>query len=1092
MVSHLQRLFSIDNLRRTVATFVNVCLLCLHSRGGKDIPQVIRSMTLEYRICHKDWVYLVPIMQSSLNRTVVPSLGSHSPLELFVGLKNSTSLSEIYLSNTPACKSLLNKKRERGENVVNFTVGDYVLRSRVRQQIVHLVTSDEQDVHASILKFYSADSLDVTDELLDHVSSQGIVLAVDKLKDRKWNSDINGFEILIGWKGLQPIEDSFKPMIDLAKDIRQYHRLVMPMDLKEMLGRHGLTSRDGNGDSGLLADAWAGATVRVPRSKCRNSPGIPILNGHRDQGEMVMNARMTKLADNAHGTLELEQRRGKATAKLEPTCRQVMSPTGSDGDALQPSHQDVQGTDVQEANVVSDQFEQFDATLEGLLEGMAKQQARFMQNQEKMQSQLLQQRAESVHPPTFENTFSGSSAFTDFITARDRRMRVNSLDASMPTATAAAPIPVTTTRPVERAVAPEPPQVQQQKQEAQPTEQFVPPVNFGVKIPKPRDLDWLGFVKFSGKEVYPGLGADFKAWGLRFLQRLAAAQQMSGGDWPEEFRILALNGKLDGTALVYFERILPLWTADKDDNAKESKILLAVGTGTSEDKHTWILDSGSSVNLVKDANLLKNAKACNEQYLAANGESIRVSKKGSVELKTVVDGHGVVVNLAEVYHAQNLQDNIISYGRLEEKGVFLERHKGKSYAVHQESGVRVFEVNRRHKVLVVDVVDVATEVNTTTRVNAVSNAVQEANEGLDDAVTETKLLEMHRRLGHLAYDTVERMADTPGSAIRLTDRARPNCLTGAQGKQSKNSQSKKDSGKNAPIDKIGGVIGSDIKGPMTPRDRRGNIYLINFVDYSTNYVRVFLAKNKVEATKKFEHFLVYFEKMYNYTIHVLRTDGGKEYVNVDPFCAATGVRRQISERENQASNGKAERMHRTILNVARCMLFASGLPLYFGGDAVEYAAFVLIRSSCRSNTKRRSPIEMLTGKVPSLSDIVIFGSPCTVYRDPGKKAWKTRAEVGMIVGKQEYGVDYSLTFSAVLEMASGKLILVISRIWGVPARHGDVPSAYVKARTEANLIILLIIPQGMEFTEQELSVLGVKNKHELALTLDKGLYGLKQ
>ncbi|OWZ12731.1 Glycoside hydrolase [Phytophthora megakarya] len=76
-----------------------------------------------------------------------------------------------------------------------------------------------------------------------------------------------------------------------------------------------------------------------------------------------------------------------------------MSPIGSDGDALQPSHQGVQGTDVPEANVISDQFEQFDARralyapgrgsrnssasserldrLEGL-EEMAKQQARFM------------------------------------------------------------------------------------------------------------------------------------------------------------------------------------------------------------------------------------------------------------------------------------------------------------------------------------------------------------------------------------------------------------------------------------------------------------------------------------------------------------------------------------------------------------------------------------------------------------------------------------------------------------------------------------------------------------------------------------------
>lgn len=94
--------------------------------------------------------------------------------------------------------------------------------------------------------------------------------------------------------------------------------------------------------------------------------------------------------------------------------------------------------------------------------------------------------------------------------------------------------------------------------------------------------------------------------------------------------------------------------------------------------------------------------------------------------------------------------------------------------------------------------------------------------------------------------------------------------------------------------------------------------------------------------------------------------------------------------------------------------------------------------------------------------------------------------------EQEYGVDYTFTFSAVLEMVSGKVILVLSRIWKVPARHGDVPSAYVKAKKEAELVIMLLIPQGMEFTDDQLKALGVKSKYELVLILEKGLYGLKQ
>ena len=116
---------------------------------------------------------------------------------------------------------------------------------------------------------------------------------------------------------------------------------------------------------------------------------------------------------------------------------------------------------------------------------------------------------------------------------------------------------------------------------------------------------------------------------------------------------------------------------------------------------------------------------------------------------------------------------------------------------------------------------------------------------------------------------------------------------------------------------------------MTAKDGMGNRYLVNFVDHKSNYCRVFLARIKDQAAKKFEHFLIFFEKRFNCRVHVLRTDGGEEYKNVDLLCNSTGVARQVSEARNQASNGKAERMHRTVLNMARSMIFASNLPLAF-------------------------------------------------------------------------------------------------------------------------------------------------------------------
>jgi hypothetical protein len=133
---------------------------------------------------------------------------------------------------------------------------------------------------------------------------------------------------------------------------------------------------------------------------------------------------------------------------------------------------------------------------------------------------------------------------------------------------------------------------------------------------------------------------------------------------------------------------------------------------------------------------------------------------------------------------------------------------------------------------------------------------------------------------------------------------------------------------------------------------------------------------------------------------VLRTDGGGEYAKIDLFCERAGIARQRTEADNPASNGKAEHMHRTVLNMARCIIFNCRLPMYFLGDAVKYATYVLNRSPCKANTKRMSPLEMLKGN-PNLIHVVTFGSPCMVYRKPGKNSLKKRSQRGLIIGVSE-------------------------------------------------------------------------------------------
>ena len=118
-----------------------------------------------------------------------------------------------------------------------------------------------------------------------------------------------------------------------------------------------------------------------------------------------------------------------------------------------------------------------------------------------------------------------------------------------------------------------------------------------------------------------------------------------------------------------------------------------------------------------------------------------------------------------------------------------------------------------------------------------------------EGVHEASLLHWHQRLSRLALDTIERMGRDTASGIQLTSDNRMACVSCLEGKQTRNAKLQQDSGANSPIYRIGVIICSDLKVPITPQDRLGNRYQDNFIDHDSNYCRVFLARTKDAAAK---------------------------------------------------------------------------------------------------------------------------------------------------------------------------------------------------------------------------------------------------
>ena len=219
------------------------------------------------------------------------------------------------------------------------------------------------------------------------------------------------------------------------------------------------------------------------------------------------------------------------------------------------------------------------------------------------------------------------------------------------------------------------------------------------------------------------------------------------------------------------------------------------------------------------------------------------------------------IRLLDVQYASNLGRNIISFGKLEKMRCVLEYRGGRRVMFSTPGGAPIMDVVRVNDVLVVEVLkdNFLDDFRTFgSPKEAIMSVVHDNGDRVQKNVQHGSLLQFHRRLGHLCYDTIIKIARDPASGIKLTDTKRVKFLACSKGKQTKKVQSRKDCGKNSPIDVIGGVSCSDLKSPMTPRDRLRNRYLINFADHRSNYCRVFLEKNEGRCCDRIQAILVVF------------------------------------------------------------------------------------------------------------------------------------------------------------------------------------------------------------------------------------------
>ena len=129
----------------------------------------------------------------------------------------------------------------------------------------------------------------------------------------------------------------------------------------------------------------------------------------------------------------------------------------------------------------------------------------------------------------------------------------------------------------------------------------------------------------------------------------------------------------------------------------------------------------------------------------------------------------------------------------------------------------------------------------------------------------------------------------------------------------------------------------------------------------------------MESKSEVPKFLKIYEAMatthFNVKISSFRCDNGREYISkeIKEFFENRGIQFEFTMRYTPQQHDVAERMNRTILDKARCMLLNCKLGKRFWTEAVQTAVYLI----------NRSPTSSLNGKILV---VLWFGEELNVTR----------------------------------------------------------------------------------------------------------------
>lgn len=146
------------------------------------------------------------------------------------------------------------------------------------------------------------------------------------------------------------------------------------------------------------------------------------------------------------------------------------------------------------------------------------------------------------------------------------------------------------------------------------------------------------------------------------------------------------------------------------------------------------------------------------------------------------------------------------------------------------------------------------------------------------------------------------------------------------------------------------LVHTDVCGSMQITTPSGKRYVLTFIDNHTKYSVIYLLQNKSDVFSKLKEYVELVQTMFNKRPKVIRPDRGGEYTGneVIKYLNSNGIQIQYTTAYSPQQNGVAERINKTLIEMARCMIIESKLDNRFWGEAVMMANYIQNRLPWKS------------------------------------------------------------------------------------------------------------------------------------------------